>query len=224
MAHYDDVILSTAVDARDITSGLTDNVETVFLAGGGRETNRRWTKYKRTLNIAFTVRPQETAYAIRRVWQAVGPANSFLTRDWNDWNTTAGKMEQGDESFITNVDQPVLELSAPDQYQLVKVYGEASATTTRTITKPANDGNIKVSVDEGGGPLDLTEGADFTVDYSTGIVTLLGSPTPSGSPSAVRWGGAFYVPVAFAQSDISQRLAGYRASGFPDVQLIEVFL
>ncbi len=223
MTHYDDVILSTAVDARDITSGLMDNVETVFLSGGGRETNRRWSRYKRTLNIAYTVRPQETAYAIRRVWQAVGPANSFLARDWNDHNTTAGKMEQGGESSITSTDMPVNELGN-DQYQLLKTYAEASALTTRTITKPANDGSIKVSVDEGAGPVDLTETTDFTVDYSTGIITLLGSPTPAGSPSSVRWGGSFYVPVAFAQSDISQKLAGWQASGFPDVQLIEVFL
>lgn len=223
MAHYDDVILPTWIDAQDTATGITDNVETVFLSGGGRETNRRWSKYKRTLNIAYTVRPEETAYIIRKHWEALGPANSFLARDWNDWNTTAGLMDDGSAAFITNIDQPVLDLGS-DQYQLVKTYTVGTATTTRTITKPANDGSIKVSIDEGSGPVDQTEGVDFTVDYSTGIITLTGSPTPTGSPSSVRWGGAFYVPVAFAQTDISQRIAGRRASGFPDVQLIEVFL
>ena len=62
------------------------------------------------------------------------------------------------------------------------------------------------------------------MDYATGIITLTGSPTPSGSPSPVRWGGAFYVPVAFATNDISQQLAGWQASGFPGIQLVEVFL
>jgi uncharacterized protein (TIGR02217 family) len=222
VAHFDDAILPHSIDARGVTTGISDSLEVTHLKGGGRETNRNWSAYKRRLNIAFSARKQLDAYVIRRFWEALGPGNTFLARDWNDWNTTAGSMEEGNAALITNIDQPTVDLGS-DTYQLVKVYAEATATTTRNITKPANDGNLVVSSDEGAGPVALTEGVDFTVDYSTGIITLLGSPTPAGSPSPIRWGGAFYVPVAFASNDISQQLVGYQASGFPGIQLIEVF-
>lgn len=229
MTHYDDVILPDTI-ALASTSGPSTSVEQVSLASGFRETNLRWTQKLRQLNIGFPARIPTAAYIILQIFEAInGPFHSFLSKDRNDWNTTAGNMENGGEASITKDDQvlentsdlTVLGDGVTTEFQCVKDYSHgATATSRRTIQKPQNgagDFAIKVALD---GTL-KTEGVDYTVDYSTGIIAFASAPGVGVAPT---WGGAFYIPVAFISDDFLATLLQPGITAIPDIPLIEVRL
>ena len=189
MTQFDDIIIPDRIALAGST-GPSTSVEQVSLSNGFRETNLLWTQKLRQLNIGYPNMTTTDAFEILRIFEAVeGPLNSFLCKDRNDWNTTAGNMQNGGETSITKDDQKlentVTKLDVGDgsttTFQCIKDYSSgATATHRRTILKPQNGaGNfaIKVALD---GVL-KTEGPDFTVDYSTGIVTF--SSAPGNGPS-----------------------------------------
>ncbi|MFQ6016786.1 MAG: DUF2460 domain-containing protein [Kiloniellaceae bacterium] len=233
MAHYDDVIMPKAVRFGSSTTPRTSTRQ-VFTGSGFRKVNQLWSQKLRKLRLRY-VRKISDVYEILRIWEAVeGPVHSFLARDWNDWNTTAGSFEPGDESKVSATDQP-LQNTADESFlgdgttttfQMVKRYlVGATAAHTRTIQKPEN-GTVKVAVDgvalsEGGSP------DDFTVDYSTGIVTFANPPGAGVSPTAVNvtWGGAFRVPVHFAEDEgLIQELRSGKTTGVSGLELLEARL
>ncbi len=228
MAHYDDVILPTSI-SQGTTTGPTTATDVLHTDSGYRKANQRWSLKLRRFNLRYGMRTAADAYTILRIFEAVeGPANSFLARAWNDWNTTQGSMDFGDESKITATDQPLRNTAtglfvgdgSTRTFQMVKRYTVgATAASTRDILKPANDGNVTVAVNS----VVQTEGSptDFTVDYATGIVTFQTAP---GNGLSVTWGGVFYVPVAFINDDFLESLQVFHASDPPDIPLTEVRL
>ena len=225
MAHFDNVILPLSLSF-GTTTGPKTSTDVSFTDSGFRKANRRWSQHLRRFNLRYGVRSPQDVYTILKLFEAVdGPANSFLLRDWNDWNTTDGRMEKGGDTNTTATDQP-LENTVTNgivgdgttlTYQARKDYTVGGATHSRTIKKPVSP--IKVAVDG----VAQTEGVDFTVDYSTGIVTFTTAPGATGSPTGVlvTWGGAFYVPVAFEGDEFIQSLDTHDASSVPDIRLIE---
>ena len=230
MAHYDDVIMPRSVRFGS-SSGPTTSTQVVVTGGGHRKANRRWDQHLRRFALTY-LREPEDIHAILEIFEGVdGPANSFLARDWNDWNTTAGRMKPGDEAQITAFDQPLrntadnsfLADGATRTFQMVKRYLPGSAGHTRVIEKP-QAGTIRAAVDG----VELLEGSptDFTVNTATGIVTFQTAPGATGSPTAVpvTWGGAFHVPVAFVNDEFIQGLQSAETTELPDIPLIEVRL
>lgn len=229
MAHYDNVVLPLSLSFGTSTGPKT-STDVSFTDSGFRKANRRWSQHLRRFNLRYAVRSPQDIYTILKLYEAVdGPANTFLTRDWNDWNTTDGRMEKGGDANTTATDQPlqntvtegIVADGTTSTFQMVKDYTVGGATHRRTIKKPQS-GTIKVAVDgivfeEGGSP------DGFTVDYSTGIITFASPPGADVSPQdlAVTWGGAFYVPVAFESDEFIQSLDTHDASSVPDIRLIE---
>lgn len=85
-------------------------------------------------------------------------------------------------------DQPLVQVSG-SVYQLTKRYQAGSQYRDRSIRKPvestiliADSGTLK------------TAGVHYTLDDTTGLVTLLYSPV------ALTWGGEFHIPVRFDSS------------------------
>ena len=227
MTQFDDIIIPDTI-ALSGQTGPSTSVEQVSLSNGFRETNLLWTQKLRQLNIGYPNMKPTDAFVVLRIFEAVeGPLNSFLTKDRNDWNTTAGNMENGGESNITKDDQKMentadqtdLGDGSTTTFKLLKDYSVgATATHRRFIIKPQNgtgDFAIKVALD---GVL-KTEGPDFTVNYSTGIVTFATAPANGVAPT---WGGAFYVPVAFMSDDFLALLLQPGITSIPDIPLMEV--
>jgi len=226
MAHYDDVILPATVRFGSATVPLT-STQQVFTGSGARKVNRLWSQKLRRLRLAYV---DEVAgiYDLLNTWEAVeGPAHSFLARDWHDWNTTAGAMRPGDEAKVAAFDQPLMNTGdgsfagdgATTVFQCVKRYAAgATAAHTRVIAKP--EALILVAVD---GAVQ-SAGADYTLDPATGRVAFASPPGAGVSPSgvAVTWGGAFRLPVAFADDDsFVEELRSGATSGL-SVELLEV--
>jgi uncharacterized protein (TIGR02217 family) len=228
MAQFDDIVLPQNI-AFDSATGPAAAAQTITTSSGFRAVNLLWAEHLRRFEIGYGIKKIEDLYAILEIWEAVeGPANAFLMRDWNDWNTTAGKMGLKGAASIAALDMPLQNSSdktslgdgTTTDFQLIKTYSAGSKTRTRVIRKPQN-GTVVVA--ENGQT--LTEGVDYSIDYATGIVTFAVAPG-AGSPNtpSMTWGGAFYVPVAFVNEDLSQALHSWQASQIANIALTEVKL
>ena len=233
MAHFDDVIMPTSVRFGSQSVPIT-STQQLFLTSGYRKANQRWSQKLHRLSLIY-VRGTQGIHDLLKIWQAVeGPANTFLARDWHDWNTTDGLMEPGNESLVTNADQPLrntvtnafLGDGVTATFQMVKRYLQgATAAHTRVITKPVN-GTVKVAVDgedasEGGSP------DDFTVDYATGILTFANPPGAGVSPTAVpvTYGAEFRIPGHFLEDEgFVERLLTAKAGELPSIEWFEARL
>ena len=226
MAHYDDAILPLTVKYGAASMPRTSS-QITHTATGYRKVNQRWSQKLRRLKLQYQL-DDDAFDAVLKFWEALeGPTHSGLARDWTDWNSTAGLMRDGDESQITMLDQPMKNTvtgllvgdGSTTTFQLVKRYLSGSASHIRTIQKPQS-GTLIVALD---GVLQHTTGSpiDYSVDYSTGIVTFTGPPAAGLAPTA---GFAFYVPVAFTNDEAFEVAAaeGGILEGSPDLNEVRL--
>jgi uncharacterized protein (TIGR02217 family) len=127
-----------------------------------------------------------------------GPAYPFRFKDWSDFEAVDVEIGTGDGS---------LEL-----FQLVKRY-DLVFVVTRVIQLPV-DGTVEISVDG-----DLVDEADYTVDYSTGLVTF-GTAPAAGEVITATF--EFDVPVRFADDVLNVSMTMVDLGDIPSIPLIEV--
>ncbi len=134
-----------------------------------------------------------------------GAAHSFRYKDWHDYTSTADGLVAldsiGDSDgralyAIDDEDQPLGTGDASTTiFQMQKRYAYTTGTLTlekfRPITKPA-EGSVLVAVDGAA----QTEGIDYTVDYSTGLVTFTSAPLVD---EVLTCGFEFHVPCRFGE-------------------------
>ena len=149
---------------------LTDRVR----INSGRVLGNKIQSYPlRRFQMASGLKDDTTKRSLLAFCLTVGPLDRFRFKDWGDYDVASG------EGVFTAL--------GADQYQLVKRYTFGSLTYDEDIVLPV-DGSITIT--------GLTEGVNWSTGYTTpsGVVTLLGSPTPS-APSA--WTGEFDRHVMF---------------------------
>ena len=209
MAHYDDVVFPIDWLIGSQTAPKA-GVDAVYFDSGFRAVNRRWSQFLRTFTLELAD-DQEQFYELQRIFMALGGnAHSGLLRDWADWNSSEGHMENDGFDFVTPSDQPLLNTSTDQPggdgsttlFQLVKQYRiGAAAIHHDTIEKPDYN-SIQVAID---GALQ-TLGADYALDPATGEVTFTAAPGSSQNPT---WGGAFYRPAHFVDDEFPISLELY---------------
>jgi uncharacterized protein (TIGR02217 family) len=157
---------------------------TVTQTVSGRERrNRNWARQLLTFDCLVGPRDEDTVQEILEWWHAMGGEEcGFRFRDYTDFKScrVSGIPANADQPFASTVGSPAL-------YQLVKTYVKGMREQTRPIYKPV-EGTILVSHNGAA----KSEGADWTLDYATGILTPNFSVT-----GALKWGGEFDVPVRF---------------------------
>ena len=77
---------------------------------------------------------------------------------------------------------------SPEAWQLVKRYSYGALSQDRKISKPVQG---TITIEDDGAP--KVEGVDYTIDYTTGLVSLNFTPSTSGPT----WGGEFDLPMRF---------------------------
>ena len=135
---------------------------------------------------------QERLHAFHRV--VAGRANFFRYKDHLDFNSTGydgSKLGDGRILPTSASDQAARETATETVFQLQKTYTFESASYVRDIFKPVA-GTVKVAIDS----VEGTEGVDWTVDTTTGLLTIL-SGAGGGSPPLVTAGYEFDVPCQF---------------------------
>lgn len=153
-------------------------------ASGRERRNRNWLKPLLVFDCVVGPRDEDTIQELLEWWHAVGSSEcGFRFIDSSDFKSCRTS------ETPTRLDMPVQTIvGSPTTYQLVKTYTKGTRQQVRPIVKPVQ-GTILVAL---AGVL-KTEGSDYTLDYTTGIIT------PTGSwGSNISWGGEFDVPVRFA--------------------------
>lgn len=126
----------------------------------------------------------------------LGRLTGFRIKDHTDWTSAANMI-----TAIADTDQTLgTGDTVETDFQLVKIYTVGSESLTRTIKKPVS-GTVVVSLD------DVSQGAGWTVDTTTGIVTFSVAP---GGGVVVKAGFEFDVPVRFDSDQLQvQKLDPY---------------
>lgn len=161
--------------AHGAVGGPVFSTDVVELDSGYESRNQRWSAPRARWSIGLapldeTDRDDVIAF-IRAV--AKGKLNGFRFKDFNDYAAT--------------ISQGVLTATGINTYQLYKRYTTGGNSVDRAITKPVSGA---ITIQNGLGQT-LVSGVDYSLATTTGIVTVLGSPTPV--PTA--WSGQFDVPV-----------------------------
>lgn len=200
--------------------GSTSIVE---LDSGAEERNARWNPLKHSWDVSYGVKSREDIAEVLRFYhQRGGLENGFRFRDPNDHNSTEIGYNDGEGPTGQDPDPEDVEIGTGDgtttQFQLVKKYSDGlTPTRTRNIRKPI-DGTVLVALDG----VAKVEDTDFTVDYTTGIVTFATAPAGSVSVTA---GFEFDVPVRFG-AEIDQRLGvridTWDSATIPSLPIVEI--
>lgn len=180
------------------------------LASGFEQRNIDWSVARGRWDIGFPIDETNWTDLLDFFYARSGRAHSFRFRDWSDYrvgdhaNEIPAQIGLGDGVTVA--------------FQITKDYSSGGTTYSRNITKPVAP--VRVFVDS----VEQTEGVDFTVVLTTGVITFTGAP--SGSPDPViEVLTEFDVPVRFdidhlpITMEVAHQLELARISG---VDIVEV--
>lgn len=189
------------------TGGVQRRTEIVTLVNGFEERNSPWAQSRRRYDAGLGVRSLDDLAEVLSFFETRhGRLYGFRWKDWLDHRSSLPSQASAPE------DQELV--GGGTTWQLTKTYSDSSASYARAITKPVQ-GSVRIAVDG----VEIAEGPDFTVDLTTGIVTLA---TPAAGGATVTAGFEFDVPVRFESDSIDVNLAAFEAGEIPSIPVIEV--
>ena len=192
------------------TGGPERRNEIVLMSSGREKRNARLFASRRRYDAGTGIRSLGDLYDVVAFFEARrGSLHGFRFRDPFDMKSGRPDMEP------TATDQAIGTGDGTTRtFQLQKTYGAGGDGYSRPITK-AVVGTVKVAIDDA----ERAEGADFTVDALTGVVTFVEAPEVGEIVTA---GFEFDVPVRFDTEQLSVSLAAFKAGQIPNIPLIEI--
>jgi uncharacterized protein (TIGR02217 family) len=192
--------------------GPERRTDIVTLANGHEERNTPWAHSRRRYDAGMGLRSLDDVERLVAFFEA-RRAQMFAFR-WKDWADYRSCLPSG---RITPDDQVIARADGVTRvFPLVKTYRSGDQSYARPIAKPVL-GTVTLAI-EG---VQLYEGVDFSVDLTSGLVTLAEAPTAGLEVTA---GFEFDVPVRFDTDRISTSVASFHAGEVPRVPVIEVRL
>ena len=188
------------------TGGVERRTEVVTLASGFERRATPWAQGRRRWLVGGGVRKLADATELLAFFEARrGRLQGFRYRDFADFSSAA----TGADPAPT--DQPIgVGDGATTVFALAKLYGDGADAALRPIAKPVA-GTVRVAV--------AGAAAAFTVDVTTGLVTLASAPTAG---AAVTAGFLFDVPARFDTDRLDVTLEGFDAARVVAAPLVEV--
>ena len=192
------------------TGGPERRTDVVEFGSGHEERNIRWADSRRSYQAGYGIKTVDQLYAVLEFFEERrGRGYGFRWLDGADYRS------RGPRDPVAPTDQ-VIGTGDGEQtaFQLAKVYGAAHSPWTRTINKPVS-GTVLVALD------DVQQGAGWSVDETTGVVTFDVAP---GSGVAVTAGFEFDVPVRFDTDRVEVNLHTLDHGDIPNIPIVEVRL
>lgn len=188
--------------------GPSRRTDIVTLVSGHEERNSPWAGSRRSYNAGYGVKSLADIEQVICFFEArQGRLYAFRFRDPFDHKSCgAGDAPRDDNQLIGTGDGETA------VFQLAKTYASGGAASVRLIRKPVA-GAVSVAVD--GAPV------SFTLDETTGVVTLAAAPAEGAIVTA---GFVFDTPVRFDTDSLRINLAAFRAGDIPSIPLIEVLV
>ena len=197
--------------SRGAQGGPERRTDVVVLGSGFEERNSRWAESRRSYNAGYGIKSLDQLYAVLSFFEERrGRLYGFRWRDHGDWKSAEpGAQPTAADQFIGTGD------GATATFQLSKTYGGSFAPWTRVVSKPVA-GSVKVSVAGN----EQIEGTGFTIDSTSGIVTLLAGHVPAPGEE-VRAGFEFDVPVRFDSDKLETNVSGFKYGAIPQIPIVD---
>lgn len=174
------------------------STDVVTLNSGFENRNQNWSVARCMYDAAKGCKEDADRIALIAFFRvAKGKMHSFRWRDFTDYQVLTG------EGVLTSL--------GGGTFQLKKQYTNAAGTENRTITLPVN-AVVKQ------GSTTLASGVHYNLNLTTGILTVLGSPTPA--PDS--WTGEFDVPARFDTDELRlviEDLDYFKSQNIPIVEV-----
>jgi len=192
------------------SGGPERRTEIVTLNSGFEERNSPWAHSRRRYDAGLSMRSLDDMDAVIAFYEAQrGPLYGFRWKDWTDYKSCLPSLEP---DFL---DQEIgVGDGVTDTFQLCKTYRSGNESYRRDIRKPVVN---KVVIGVGGGA--MVEGVNYTVDLTTGAVTLVMAPNVGVLVTA---GYEFDVPVRFDTDRLEMSHASFEAGEIPNVPVVEL--
>lgn len=210
---FHDIRFPTAISF-GARGGPERRTEIVALGSGHEERNQRWADSKRRYDAGHGVKSLDDLYEVIAFFEERrGRFHGFRWKDFADNKSCAqGAVPAAGDQFIGTGD------GVTASFQLAKTYGSAFAPWRRDIQKPV-EGSVLVAVD--GVP--LAEGAAFTCDHASGVITFAAGHIPALGTS-ITAGFEFDVPARFDTDRLEISLDGFRHGSIPSIPIVEIRL
>lgn len=194
--------------SRGARGGPERRTQIVELASGDEERNASWANSRRRYDVAYGVRRADDLATVVAFFEARnGRLYGFRFRDWADYKSCLPSQAPAATDQGIGVGD-----GATNTFQLVKHYASGSQTWTRTIGKPVA-GSVTVALDG------VEQGASWSVDTTTGIVSFDAAPTAGVTITA---GFIFDVPVRFDSDTLDVTLDIERLGSITSIPLLEI--
>lgn len=195
--------------ALEASGGPLHSVEVIEFSSGHEQRNTSWSESKSKYTISLTAMTDAERDAVLAYIRAAakGRLNGFRYKDYLDYAATHADSVAG-LGVLSAV------AGAQDVWQLKKRYTAGSNTFDRTITKLVA-GTLVV---KNGAGVTLAAGSEYTIDITTGKITMGTSPTPTPAT----WAGEFDVPVRLDADYAALRALFSSAADWPSIGLVEI--
>ena len=190
--------------------GPERRTEIVALSNGFEERNSPWAHSRRRYDAGLGLRSLDDVAALIHFFEArAGQLHGFRWKDWLDYRS-------GRPSAVPAAEDQVIGTGdgATRDFQLCKTYSSGPSSYRRPILKPVV-GTVLIAV---AGDV-VREGADYSLDTATGMVSF---SAPPGAGEQVTAGFEFDVPVRFDTDRIAVSVASFQAGEMPQVPVVEV--
>jgi len=190
--------------------GPERRTEIVTLANGFEERNTPWAHSRRRYDAGVAMRSLDDVEELISFFEArQGQLCGFRWKDWTDYRSVRSSRDIAfDDQVIGNGDGTTL------SFQLLKIYRSGTQSYSRPIQKPVQ-GTVRIGLAND----ERAESIDYTVDYTTGLVTFAHPPDADAQVTA---GFEFDVPVRFDTDTTQNSVAAFRAGDPPSMPIVEV--
>lgn len=191
------------------SGGPERRTEVITLGSGFEVRNAPWAQSRRRFNVGAGLKTLDDLAVVTAFFEArAGRLYGFRFSDPTDHQSAAPSVGVAALDQVLGVGDGVRV-----QFQLTKDYSDAGGGYSRVITKPVA-GSVRVAVAGG----ELAAGA-FTVDATTGVVTLGSAPAAGQTITA---GFQFHTPVRFDTDRLDAAIEAFGAGRFVSIPLIEI--
>ncbi|MGH1451738.1 MAG: phage distal tail protein, Rcc01695 family [Paracoccaceae bacterium] len=190
--------------------GPERRTDVVTLANGFEERNTPWAHSRRRYDAGVGMRSLDDLEQMVAFFEArQGQLFGFRWKDWGDYKSCRanGQVAYRDQAIAFGD-------GVTAAFQLVKNYRSGDQTYARPIKKPVK-GTVRIGIEAN----EMQEAIDYTVDWTTGIVTFSHPPDIDREITA---GFEFDVPVRFDTDRIHTSVASFQAGDAPSVPVVEV--
>jgi len=189
----------------DISEGARGGPEfstEVFTAvSGAEQRNMLWSEARARYDVGFGIREKGDMETVLDFFYACrGRATGFRFKDWTDYQIVNETAQQHNGSTTV--------------YQITKNYTVGGQSYARAIRKPISGTLSGVTANA----VAVTAGVDFTVDYTTGLMTFGSAPA---TPVVVGY-CEFDVPVRFDTDNLEITAEAAELESIQSIPLVEI--